>query len=117
MKKLFPALFFLVLSSPAFAADYACTPEGFTLRREGENYVLRGTLETPTPGYAYEISKNDDGIYVLSLTAPEGVMIQIIGSIGIEHAFAREEVEGDFTVNIGKSFNWGDKAIVCKEKI
>lgn len=117
MKHLILSLLFLALSSPAFAADYTCTPESFTLKSVEDTYVLHGTLETPTPGYTYKIEKNNDDIYVLNLNAPEGLMIQVIDSIEVTHTFTREEIHGDFTVNIGKSFNWGDKAIVCKEKL
>ena len=108
---------FLCLSTPALAEVYTCTPAGFTLTETAKGYLLKGTIETPTPGYSYKVDKNDDGHFVVTLTAPEGMALTVIDKVDIEYTIPKQDVEGDVTINIGKTFDWGDKAILCKEKL
>lgn len=107
---LFIALF---LSSSAHAGEFSCTPASFTLTENDLGYVLNGTLETPTPGYSYEIEKDSGGNFTLVLTAPEGMVIQVIDQIEINYRFSKNELRDKLVVNIGKSFSWGEKSIEC----
>lgn len=107
---LFIALF---ISSSAHAGEFSCTPASFTLTENDLGYILDGTLETPTPGYSYEIEKDSGGSFTLVLTAPEGMVIQVIDNLEISYRFSKEEVGDKLSVNIGKTFGWGEKNIVC----
>lgn len=112
MKTLIFALAALLLFSGPSFAGFICTPDTFTLEEKDGAYVLSGTIETPTPGYSYEIEKDGDG-HVLRLKAPEGIVIQVIGTLNILHTFTKADAGEGLTLRFDKSYNWGETAVSC----
>lgn len=99
-------------ASPSFAC-FTCAPDTFTLKDKEGGYHLSGAIETPTPGYSYALEKTGDA-WTLRLTPPDGMVIQVIDRLEIEHSFAKEEVGESLTINFDKTYNWGDTAVQCR---
>lgn len=103
---------------PVNSGIFTCN-EGFTLVKTDTGYRLSGRLDTPTPGYKWEvgeINENRDGALYgsLSLTAPEGVALTVIDSIEITHDIPRGQQLAYLRLNVKKSFNWGPDEISCQ---
>jgi hypothetical protein len=96
---------------------YTCTPDNFTLTQNGDSYILNAALETPTPGYSYEIvpveTRHGQIKAKLKLTAPEGVMITVIGNLDISHTFEYIGMLHALSIAVEKGFNWGPTAVNC----
>jgi hypothetical protein len=135
MKTAAMALAFLLCATTAFAivarprdtepmpapvprpAAFAYTPEGFALAEETAGLRLTGGIETPTPGYRYEILNvepaGDGGLHgVLRLTGPDGAVIQVISSLAIDYVFPQPA--DSLSLSVEKQFNWGPDVIECK---
>lgn len=83
-----------------------------------DGYLFSGKIETPTPGYRYDISDvRDIGEVTVSgtlrLTPPDGMVIQVLDSMEISYALPREAPLQKFTLNIEKSFGWGASSLTC----
>ena len=96
---------------------YSCKPENFTLTQSGDSYTLAATIETPTPGYSYEIipieTRNGRIRARLKLSGVDGAMIQVIGSLDISHTFEYSGMLHALSIAVEKDFNWGPTAISC----
>lgn len=96
---------------------YTCTPDNFTLTQSGDSYILNASLETPTPGYSYEIipveTRSGRIKAKLKLTAPEGVMITVIGNLDINHTFEYTGMLHALSIAVDKGFNWGPADVNC----
>lgn len=96
---------------------YTCTPDNFTLTQDGDNYTLAASLETPTPGYSYEIipveTRSGRIKAKLKLTGVDGMMMQVIGNIDISHTFEYAGMLHALSIAVDKDFNWGPDAVNC----
>jgi len=107
--------------NPATQENFTCTPDSFTLTADMEGYHLRGTLETPSPGYSYTLTRlegaPDTAVAVLELRGPEGSAAQVISQLEINHLYMRDSTSlstiKTMTVRIDKTFNWGPDTIAC----
>jgi hypothetical protein len=80
---------------------------------------IQGTLETPTPGYRYELLpavKRSAGIYayVLKLIPPAGENPTVIDKVEIDE---RLTVGNDITeveIKLEKPFQWGPDRVKCQ---
>lgn len=100
----------LLLTMPAYAADYLCDPAFFTLTPsdDGATYRLQGMIETPTPGYSAKLEGN-----VLKLTAPEGMVVQVIDQMTVDVTLPAPVDSGAVEIKLDKTFNWGTDVIRC----
>jgi len=96
---------------------YTCTPDNFTLIQSGDSYTLAASLETPTPGYSYEIipveTRSGRIKAKLKLSGVDGAMIQVIGNIDISHTFEYTGMLHAISIKVEKDFNWGPTDINC----
>ena len=93
---------------PTAPAAGTCSPPGFTIVKTGEGYLLKGVLETPTPGYAYSFENG-----TLTITAPEGGALTVIDNMAIQIALPETASQG-VSIPVKKSFNWGPDNITCE---
>ncbi len=105
------------VAEPVPESGFVCTP-GFTLEKTDVGYKLSGKLETPTPGFGYDISDVEemrDGMLagILQLTGPGGAVVQVIDSIAISYDIQRDAELSRLTLTIEKQFNWGPSNITC----
>ncbi|MEZ0259661.1 MAG: hypothetical protein ACAH80_01540 [Alphaproteobacteria bacterium] len=110
------AFVLMLCTANAQAASYTCTPDTFTLEPEGDGLRLKGSLEMPTPGYRYEftdIEKHDGNALhaTLKLSAPEGMVIQVISPLDIDQEF---DTADKLVIKVDRTFNWGAAEIICK---
>jgi|GEM_PF-1977943 len=111
-------------STKAAASDankygvFTCTPDNFTLTSTADGYHLHGTIDTPTPGYGYTPARIDEtpdaADMVFELRGPQGMVMQVIGKMAIDHMYVRDGSMQALTVRLDKAFNWGPDTIVCK---
>lgn len=105
------------MPNPAVNPVFSCKPAGFTLTRDAGGMHLHGEMQMPTPGYTYSFTEEapgpDGSLHAtLRFKAPDGMVIQVISPLAIDHTF---KTEGDrLHVAIDKSFNWGDASIDCE---
>lgn len=96
---------------------YTCTPSEFTLTQDGDTYTLAATIDTPTPGFTYEIYDVQErrGIIhaKLKLAGPEGIVIQVLDTLQINHSFTQEGTLHALKISLNKSFNWGPAMVDC----
>ncbi|MFN7114096.1 MAG: hypothetical protein ACK4PK_07020 [Alphaproteobacteria bacterium] len=96
---------------------YTCTPDNFTLTQNGDNYTLAASMETPTPGYSYEIipaeARSGRIKAKLKLSGVDGAMMQVIGNIDISHTFEYPGMLHALSITVEKDFNWGPTAVNC----
>ncbi|MDP2204939.1 MAG: hypothetical protein Q8K65_01380 [Alphaproteobacteria bacterium] len=96
---------------------YTCTPDHFTLTQNGDSYILAASLETPTPGYSYEIipveTRSGRIKAKLKLRGVDGAMIQVIGNIDISHTFEYTGMLHALSIAVEKDFNWGPTDVNC----
>jgi hypothetical protein len=105
------------IEAPPVEAGFVCTP-GFTMTKTDTGYKLSGTLDTPTPGYAYDIGEAEETgpgtlTAALRLTGPDGMVAAVIDSLYINYEFQREDEFSRLTLAIEKQFNWGPGSITC----
>ncbi len=97
---------------------FTCTPDNFTLTSTAEGYHLRGTIETPTPGYGYIPTRIDEtpdaADMVFELRGPQDSAAQVISKMEIDHMYVRDGSMETLTLRLDKTFNWGTDTIVCK---
>ncbi len=124
-----PASAFLL---PEERAEYmACDPNTFSMSRSivdpreralRYSYAIHGALDTPTPGYGYELTRDfpagENNPLVqhlrLKLTAPEGIVTQVIGTVEIDETTILPNINTErVVITIEKSFNWGPEKITC----
>lgn len=113
------ALAMIVFASSAEAqlpTVFTCTPDTFKLEPAGDGLRLTGSLEMPTPGYRYEFTdietRGEDIHATLKLTAPEGMVIQVISPLDIEQEF---DAARKLVVKVNRDFNWGEPEIICRQ--
>lgn len=107
----------LMAAAPA-EASYSCTPEGFTLVKNAEGWLLEGSLDMPTPGYTYDMTRREDGTFVFSFKAPDGMVIQVIDSLKISQQFSNDDIGEKLHIAIeNNGVAWGETRIVCKTEI
>lgn len=96
---------------------YTCTPDSFTLTQSGDSYIFAASLETPTPGYSYEIipveARSGRIKAKLKLSGVDGAMIQVIGNIDISHTFEHIGMLHALSIAVEKDFNWGPTDVNC----
>jgi hypothetical protein len=96
---------------------YTCTPSEFTLTQDGDTYTLAATIDTPTPGFSYEIYDVQErrGIIhaKLKLSGPEGMALQVLDTLQINHAFTQEGTLHALQISLNKGFNWGPSMVDC----
>lgn len=109
------------------AEHMACDPNTFSVSRtivdpRHYSYEIRGALETPTPGYAYELTRDIPAGEIdplvhhlrLKLTAPQGVVIQVIGALEIDETMILPDIKTErVVIAIDKTFGWGPEKITC----
>lgn len=105
---------------PVNSGVFDCT-EGFTLVKTEAGYQFKGKLETPTPGYKWEIEgfteRRDGDLHgVLALSAPEGMALTVIDTMEISYDIPREQQISYLRLGVKKSFNWGPDQISCKAR-
>lgn len=97
---------------PAAPEDlYKCDPAVFTLTKRGAGLLLEGGLEVPTPGYTYALRGTGES-RVLELTAPPGMVMQVISELAVSVPVNEAEVTS-LVVDIEKPFDWGVNRIRC----
>lgn len=137
MRYIFLALLIIAFNKPVFASDPFWTecdhietvtgmddwkPKisiGSLEDFDGKSYILiDGWLETPSPGYNYEIEleniTNNIQNINLKLVTPSGSTLSVIDKISISERFAPTKKIEKIIINIEKDFNWGPKIINCK---
>ena len=87
---------------------------------DNKNYIIiNGILETPTPGYKYQMSLEDSegGLQniKLKLISPGGMGLAVIDKISISERFEVQNSFNRVTIEVDKNFNWGPKVINCGE--
>lgn len=96
---------------------YTCAADGFTLTQNGDQYTLQGRIETPTPGFAHELQQTEDKNgrikATLKLTAPEGMVVQVLDGIDINHTFEHDGMLHMLSIKVDADFNWAPAAFNC----
>lgn len=85
---------------------------------DGKSYtLLNGWLETPSPGYSYEIKfgdlVNDVQNISLKLITPIGGTLTVIDKVSVSERFESPRKIGNIVISIEKDFNWGPEIINC----
>lgn len=105
-------------------AGYACSQEGFSLdRSDREGLHLHGIINTPVPGYTFELDPDDGDSspsvmqLTLNMTAPGGEAIEKETPLAID---ADIDTKGDdvkiVNIDIVKEFESGPIKISCRSK-
>ena len=89
---------------------------------EGENsisytdqgYKLNALIETPNPGYNYNIEKVDINKYEIELFSNQSVAAMVIDSVFIEEFLGEIDVNQDILIKLNKPYGWGPNEIHCK---
>lgn len=105
---------------PRDAGEYLCTP-GFTLIRDTGGLRLAGDIETPTPGFSYEVTDVEEMepgrlAGILRLTDAGGAVIQVISSLHVEYLLPQDEPPQRLTLTVDKAYNWGPASITCTKQ-
>ncbi len=85
---------------------------------DGKGHILlNGWLETPSPGYSYEIRlgelANDVQNINLKLIAPNAFASAVIDKISISERFESPMKIRNIAIIVEKDFGWGPKVINC----
>lgn len=110
---------YFFMTAPAYGLmaalpTYTCTPDGFTLVKNAEGWMLSGSLDMPTPGYTYDVMRKDDATFVFSFKAPDGMVIQVIDSLKISQQFSDSDVKENLQIAIeNNGVAWGERNINC----
>ena len=94
---------------------------------DGKSYTLiNGWLETPSPGYSYEIKfgdlVNDVQNISLKLITPmadtlaviDADTLAVIDKVSVSERFESPKKIGNIVISIEKDFNWGPEIINCR---
>lgn len=121
-------LFFLALfiASPSVAGisltEYPCSVDSIQLRAlSNDQYVLHGTLGTPTPGYDVKLDKQsfdeDNGVVNLSFTIvppPKGsILPTVLSSIDLLEEFTAPTAAKKVMASFKRDTGWGINHVEC----
>lgn len=97
---------------------FLCANVDFTLQQFGNDYVLQGPYNVPTPGYTFEFSnihvENERLVGAVTLKAPDLPEKKLFTpALRLSYAFRVEQPFKSVSIDIVKPFNWGDTHIAC----
>ena len=113
------------------AGNLTCAPPTFQMTRTvaGEagavprfQYRLKGQLETPTPGYRFDLIADHAGVggnpftyrFRLHLARPRGAAPTVIATLNIDAAVLLPTGDAQrVVIDIDKEFGWGLDVITC----
>lgn len=108
------------VNAESYNLTYTCKPDSFTLTQNGTSFVLQGRIETPTPGYSYEMAsfdaKHGRVKATLKLTGVDNAVIQVLDGIDISHSFNHAGMLHALSIKVEKDFNWGPASISCSHQ-